>query len=216
MSISRRGFIQILAGIAAFDPGSVKALSLYKTCDVYQGFNFRKDGNSRIGFITSLNIGGVAGLSPDITVHNPLSQRSNMRVFAVLSEANWRVRKTQPLQFSGQISARNKNLINAALLRSLTQIDTVFQFSVYEYDASTRSYYKAFHSNNNNLKGRIEKYGGQLSLDIGNVRNRGVQSPENYSFSISMVPESIEHELHLAVSSTAKVVKQWGVKDRKG
>lgn len=187
---------------------------IFKSCDSYQGFNFRKDKNSRVGFITEFQIGGVDDLEADIAVRDPLDPDSDVKVFAVLHEGMWGMATTDPISFSGQVSNDNKKAIDVALLKDMTQIDITFNYCIYDYDASAKKYYKSFHDNETEMKGRILKDGENLALSVGHTPNSMVQSPENYSFSASLVPESEKQELHLAVSEDAKFVKQWGVADR--
>jgi hypothetical protein len=187
---------------------------IYKACDSYQGFNFRKDKNTRVGFITNFVIGGVDELEEDISVRDPLDPESDIKVFAVLHEASWGMASTDPLSFSGQVSNDNKKAIDVALLKDMTQIDITFNYCIYDYDASEKKYYKSFHDNETEMKGRILKQGTDLALSVGDSPNAMIQSPENYAFSASLVPESEKQELHLAVSLDAKFVKQWGVPDR--
>lgn len=187
---------------------------IFKSCDAYQGFNFRKDKNTRVGFIDSFTIGGVDELEADIKVRDPLDPEAELSVFAVLHEGSWGMATTDPLSFSGQVSNDNKKAIDVALLKDMTQIDVTFSFTIYEYDSSAKKYYKAFHDNDTDMKGRIQKHGNDLAMSVGDSPDNMVQSPENYSFSVSLVPESEAQELHLAVSEDAKFVKQWGVPDR--
>lgn len=227
MNINRRSFNKMLAGAIA-GMSSLTAIaaprtrsrrrggaSVYKPCDAYQGFNFSKNKNTRVGFINSLQIGSVKEMKSDIKVADPMNPNGGeFSVHAVLHEASWGLQQTGPLKFAGQIGTDNKKSIDIAKENSMTKIDTIFQFCVYEYDRSAKKYYKAFHSDDRDMKGRIEKNGDELNLSIGDVPWTGVLRPENYSFEISIVPESVEQDLHMAVSERFKVVRKWGVADR--
>lgn len=188
--------------------------NITKACDVKQGFNLAKDKNTVVGFLVSFTIGGVSDLSADITVKDPKSPDTDLKVFAVLHDISWSGKKTDPLHFSGQISVNNKNAIDIALKKSMTDISTKFKFTVYDYDPSDKKYFETFHGADKELQGRIEKQGSALALSVGDYKNNEIQSPENYSFSVTMVPESAEQELHYANATDKKIVKQWGVKDR--
>jgi hypothetical protein len=63
-----------------------------RALDVYQGFNFRKDKQTNIGFINSLKIGTVT-LAADIVAKDPMSPTTDVTVVAVMSDFVWGLRR---------------------------------------------------------------------------------------------------------------------------
>ena len=78
------------------------------TCDVMQGFNFRKDVTAQVGFLTSMKIGTTA-LPVDITCKDPTSGSTDLKVVGVISFAGWSVSPTQPVNLAVQVSEATKN-----------------------------------------------------------------------------------------------------------
>lgn len=180
-----------------------------KDCDVYQGYNFKKDKQTRVGFITSLKVGTVV-FTPDQTAKDPTAPTTDLVVVAVLSSVNWSVGSTDAVYFSGQVSTATKQNINMIKINDLGDIQVSFKFTTYEFDPLAKVYFKCFHSNEVEMLGLLEKTGDDLNIDVSEERAREVQSPENYSFSIGIKPMPQAQSLHVAVKSAANIVKQWG------
>jgi hypothetical protein len=184
----------------------------HKACDVYQGYNFKKDRQTPVGFITSLKIGDVT-LKVDQTCKDPTAPETDLAVVAVLSGAMWELGVTDALYFSGQISVANKQSVLALIYKDLTKVDVECDFDVYDYDPLEKKYFKCMMpSDDAAVKGILEKNGGDLNVSVADDPSTDVQSPENYSFQIGIKPQPSAQQVTIATSFTEKVVKSWGLK----
>ena len=181
------------------------------SCDVWQGFNFQPDIQSHVGHVTSMIISDDTPLTPDLTVTDPEDRVSTVEVVGVLSDIYWEGGYADPIQMNFLISTNNKNLVTILTHTSFSNTDVVFGFNVYEYDPEAKRYFKAFHSNDAELFGLIQKEGSELMLYVDQDPSTEIQSPQVFMMTIGIMPQDFEQELHLAVSVTDKFVKQWGV-----
>ena len=74
-----------------------------KNCDVRQGYNYKKDVQTPVGYLTSFKVGDIT-LKADQTVKDPLAPETDFPVVAVCSGAMWELGVTDALYFSGQVS----------------------------------------------------------------------------------------------------------------
>jgi hypothetical protein len=179
-------------------------------CSVRQGFNFQKDSQDLVGYITYLKIGD-SELTADFNVTDPTNVSNMVKVVGVVSGAFWNGGYADPLQFTSQISTDNKNAVANLTHKSLSNTDVEISFSIYDYDPKEKKYFACFHSNNNRLKGLVYKTGGELALRVDMDQSMEVVSPRNYSLSIGIMPQDIAQEIFLAISTNGKFVKKWGV-----
>lgn len=181
-----------------------------KQCDVYQGYNFKKDKQTTVGFITSMKIGAVT-LAADTTVKDPLNPTSDLKVVAVLSDVLWELGVTDALYFTGQISVYNRQNVMDLIINTMTSVETVFKYCVYEYDLVAKVYFKTFHCNDTDMNGLLEKKGEDLNLTVAEQLSTEVQSPENYTMNVGIKPQPTAQSLTVCSSSTKNVVKSWGL-----
>jgi hypothetical protein len=181
-----------------------------KRCDVYQGYNYKKDKQTTVGFLTALTISGVA-VTADTTCKDPLTPTADLKVVAVLSDVLWELGVTDGLYFTAQLSIYNRQNIMALVVNTLTNVEVVYQFTVYEYDPVAKVYYKCFHCNDTDMNGVLEKKGEDLNLTVAEDPSGEVQSPENYTMNIGIKPQPTAQTLTVATSSTKNVVKSWGL-----
>jgi hypothetical protein len=182
-----------------------------RPCDIYQGYNYKKDVQSTVGFITALKIGDKE-LKANQTCKDPENPTTDLEVVAVLSSANWSTGNTDAVYFSGQISISNRQEVALLVLNDLTKIEVSAKFVVYDYDLLSKQYFKAFHSNDAEMKGLLEKSGDDLSVSVADEASSAVQSPANYDFFIGIKPQPEQQDMHVATSVDNKIVKAWGVK----
>jgi hypothetical protein len=183
---------------------------LRKVCDVYQGYNYKKDKQTTVGFIKSMTIGGTA-LAADQTCKDPLTPTDDLAVVAVCSDVLWELGVTDALYFTAQLSVYNRQNVAGLLINTMTSLEVICQFVVYEYDRVAKVYFKTFHCNDTDMNGLIEKKGEDLNLSISDDASHEVQSPENYTFNIGIKPQPSAQSLTVATSSTKNVVKAWGL-----
>jgi len=182
-----------------------------RSLDVYQGYNYKKDKQTSVGFITKMKIGDT-DLTADQTCKDPTNPTQDLKVMAVLSGVLWETGVTDAVYFSGQISTPNRQNVALMVITNLTNIVTVFQFSVYDYDPLAKKYFLAFQSNGTDMNGLIEKRGEDLNLSVADDVSTEVQSPENYAFQIGVKPQASAQALHISTADQKNVVKSWGLK----
>ena len=184
--------------------------TIQKNLNVRQGYNFKKDIQSTVGFITALKIGDKE-VKADQTVKDPSNPENDLKVVAVLSGAAWQTGNTDSVLLEGQISINNKQEISMLVLKEMTKVDVSFQFLCYEYDPHSKQYFKSFHSNDTAMNGLLEKEGSELSMSVSDYPSTEVQSPENYTFHIGIKPQPTAQNLHLATAVDKKVAMSWGL-----
>ncbi|HEX2572922.1 MAG TPA: hypothetical protein VH877_25445 [Polyangia bacterium] len=182
-----------------------------KVCDVYQGYNYKKDKQTPVGFLTKIKVGDKE-LAVDQTVKNPVTPTEDLKCVAVLSDVLWETGVTDAVYLSGQLSVINKQDVALLALTDLTKVDVTYQFTVFAYDPVAKAYFKAFHSNDTDMNGILEKRGEDLNISVSEDPSTEVQSPENYAFQVGIKPQPSAQALHIATSSTKNVVKSWGLK----
>lgn|SRR5690606_19381101 len=181
-----------------------------KNCDIVQGYNYKKDVQTPVGYITKLKIGDV-DLPVDQTVKDPLSPENDLKVVAVLSGAMWGLGPTDAVYLSGQVSVATKQSCVELIYRSLTKVEVIFQFCVYEYDPLAKKYFKCLQCNDVDLKGILEKNGQDLNVGVADERSTEVQSPENYAFYVGIKAQPEAQSITIASGDQKNVVKNWGI-----
>ena len=181
------------------------------SCDVSQGFNFKKDAQDIVGHISKLKI-GEKDMDVDLAVTNPEDLAGDkIKVVGVVSDIYWEGGFAQPIQFSCQVSNANKKTLAILTNTEMSNTTVEFAFEIYDYDPDEKKYYKAFHTDGAAIKGLVEKSGGSLSIAISTDQSMEVMSPNNFTLSLGVMPEDTEQETHLAFSVSDKLVKRWGV-----
>ena len=211
--ITRREFHKMLAGAFALAalPKVALAASYDRACDVYQGFNFRKDKVTTVGFITKLKVGSVE-MKADLSAKDPTDATKELKAVAILSSQSWGLGVTDGIYTNGQVSETNRQEIQTLLYNDLSDVAVEYQCTVYEYDPRAKKYFKGFHSEDTDLKGKLEKQGPEVALDVATAASTEVKYPENYAFFIGLKPQRQEQTITIQVSDRRKVAKQWGMK----
>lgn len=183
-----------------------------RALDVYQGFNFKKDKQTPVGYITALSIGGQAMKADQETIKDPEQPANNIssKVVAVLNHYLWETGTTDAMYFSGQISTANKQSLAELILGTFANINITFNYVIYEYDPLAKVYYKSNYLDAA-LEGMLEKNGEDLNISVADAPSTEVQSPKNFTFQIGIKPQSKEQAVNVATASQKKIVKKWGV-----
>jgi hypothetical protein len=183
-----------------------------RALDVYQGFNFKKDKQTPVGYITAITIGDQALTADQETIKDPEQPANNLsaKVVAVLNNYLWETGVTDTMYFSGQISTANKQLLAQLILGSFANITVTFNYVIYEYDPLAKKYFKSNYVDAV-LNGLLEKNGDELNVAVADNESREVQSPKNFTFQIGIKPKSQEQSINVATASQKNIVKQWGV-----
>jgi hypothetical protein len=179
-------------------------------CSVSQGFNFQKDSQDIVGHINYLKIGDTE-MAADLNVTDPMNIANYVKVFGIASGIHWNGGYAEPVTFGCQVSVENKNKLATLQHKSMANTAVELQFTVYDYDPKAKAYFQCFHSNAVKVKGLVLKRGGELAMDIAMDQSMEVVSPKNHTFQMSVMPQDKAQEIHLAFSSTDKIVKPWGV-----
>jgi hypothetical protein len=188
--------------------------AVVKNCSVSQAFNFQKDSQETVGHVTKLTIGTQA-LTPSLEVVDPTDFTKKVKVVGVLSSIAWEGGITEPLAFSCQIGTVNKNIVALLAHKDLSNTEVKVAFNVYDYDPQTKTFYKSLHTNDVEMMALVHKTGGQLHIAVSEQASSEVPNPLNYSMSLGAMPASTASDpnvVHIAVSSTDKLAKQWGLK----
>lgn len=205
--------------------------SYERELDLVQGYNFKKDIQKPIGFITSLTI-GEAVILPDQTVSTPITNvaatasstdadmtAGTLAVVSVLKKIKWDLGDTDPIEFEGTLSVNGKQLVMGLLYATMINIQVSVGYVIYEFDPINKKYFVAF---SNTVSGAadatagagvsalVKKDGDNLALTVSPTPSSEVQSPENYDFTLQVVPLPVAQKLFLAAATTRRVTKFWG------
>jgi len=183
-----------------------------KSLDIYQGFNFKKDKQTSVGYITKLKVGDVELAADQTTIKDPEQPGADLgtKVVGVLSHYLWETGTTDAMYLSAQISTANKQSLSAKLLTDWTNMEVSFTYVVYEYDPREKKYFKSNHLDAE-LQGILEKNGNDLNLTVADDASREVQSPENFTLQIGIKPQTKEQVVHMATGVGKNLSKQWGI-----
>lgn len=183
-----------------------------RALDVYQGFNFKKDKQNSVGYITKLKLGDIELAADQETIKDPEQPDKALanKVVGVLNHYLWETGTTDAMYLSAQVSTANKQTLSAALMGTWANIQVEFQYVVYEYDPLQKKYFKSNYIDAA-LKGILEKSGDDLNLSVADEESREVQSPKNFVLQVGIKPQTLEQTVNLATGSGKNIVKQWGV-----
>ncbi|WP_437531107.1 hypothetical protein WME79_01120 [Sorangium sp. So ce726] len=181
-----------------------------RSLDIYQGYNYKKDKQTPVGYLTKIKVAGT-DLTVDQTCKDPTNPTTDLKCVAVLSGALWETGVTDAVYLSGQVSAPNRQTLASLIINSLTSVEVVYQFAVYDYDPVAKKYYLAFHANQTDMNGLLEKRGEDLNVSVADDAATEVQSPINYAFQIGIKPQPSAQTLHIATADQKNVVKSWGL-----
>jgi len=184
-----------------------------RSMDIYQGFNFKKDKQTPVGFVTQLTLGGELTLEPDqLSIKDPMQPTAELedKVVGVLSHYLWETGTTDAMYLSMQISVANKTKLAAKLLTDWTSMDVTFSYVVYEYDPVQKKYFKS-NWTEPELKGILEKNGNDLNLTVADDPSTEVQSPKNFTLQIGIKPQTEEQTVNMATGDGFNLTKIWGI-----
>ncbi|HEX8821099.1 MAG TPA: hypothetical protein VF794_14315 [Archangium sp.] len=184
-----------------------------RSLDIYQGFNFKKDKQSPVGFVTKLTLGGELDLAADQgSIKDPVLPGQDMEesVVGVLSHYLWETGTTDAMYLSMQVSVKNKTTLSAKLLNDWTSMDVTFGYVIYEYDPVKKKYFKS-NWTEPELEGILEKNGDQLNLTVADDPSTEVQSPKNFTLQIGIKPQTKEQTVNMATGDGYNLTKIWGI-----
>ena len=184
-------------------------------CNVAQAFNFEMDQQVNVGHLETLTIGETT-LEPDLTVTDAEAPEGDSKtVTGVLSNIFWNGGFADPIQFSAQVSIKNKATVATMLhMKQMQNIDITVSYTVYTYDPVAKLYFQCFRGGADaELNGLIDKDGGQLNISISDYESSDVTSPKLFELGLSVLPDEgvAEQAIHFAVGSTDNIIKPWGI-----
>jgi hypothetical protein len=183
-----------------------------KPLDVYQGYNYKKDKQTHVGYITTLSLFSPAVvIAADTACKDPTAPGTALQVVSVLSDVHWATGVTDAIRFQGQVSPGNRQIMANALYTTMDTVEVDFQFNIYSYDPVAQKYYLSLTSGGTTLNGILEKNGENLNLQVADDQDMRVQSPINYTFSIGIKPKATAQSMTLATASQQTFTKQWGL-----
>jgi len=186
-----------------------------RALDVYQGFNFKKDKQTPIGFITELEIGGTKLVADQETIKNPEEPAKDVKVLSVLNHFLWETGVTDAFYFSGQISTHNKQELAVMLLGDKwSNMEVKVKFEIFEYDPLDKKYFKSMFGDAVH-EGILEKNGSEINLSVADDPSHEVQSPKNFTFQMGIKPATKAQTVNIATSHSKKLTKPWGLTEAK-
>jgi hypothetical protein len=183
-----------------------------RALDIYQGFNFKKDKQVPVGYITKLKVGDNDLKADQESIKDPEQPDKALKnkVVGVLNHYLWETGVTDAMYFSAQVSTSNKQTVASALLGTWANVEVTFSYVIYEYDPLAKKYFKSNYIDAE-LKGILEKNGDELNLSIADDPSSEVQSPKNFTLQVGIKPQTLEQAVNIATGSGKQLVKQWGV-----
>jgi hypothetical protein len=182
-----------------------------RSLDVYQGYNFKKDKQTAVGFVTKLELGDVPLVGDLTSVKDPEQPGQNIgAVVGVLNHYLWETGTTDAMYMSMQISVKNKTELTAKMLSTWTDMNVTFAYVVYEYDPVEKKYFKSNWCEAD-LKGILEKNGDDLNLTVADDPATEVQSPKNFTLQVGIKPQTEEQTVNMATGVNKNVSKVWGI-----
>lgn len=182
-----------------------------KQCDVYQGYNYKKDKQTPVGFITALNVGETDLAVDQTTCKDPMNPATDLAVVGVVRDVQWDLGVTDALYFTVQVATANKQTVLGLLYNTMTSVVVTVNFDIYEYDPLAKKYFKSFTSAGTVMKGILEKRGEELNLSVADDPSTDVQSPENYTLILGIKPQPAAQTLTIATADQKNIVKPWGL-----
>jgi len=197
-------------------------------CDWQSGFVMDPNEQKRVGYLTDFEgLGLSAPLVKDLTISLPyknpapayvpiVSDKSfdpvhnTLKVIAVLEKFEWNGGVGDPLSISGWVSQENAFQIKALQQTTLKNTGiTAFGFWIADYDQETKKWFEQAYPQNPEKPSGIVK---SLEVDLSPVPVKDGIDVNVYKVSFAITPPANQTTaLLLANSSTARVVKQWGL-----
>jgi len=181
-------------------------------CDVENGFNFKRDIQNPLGHLKALTVGQQV-IEANMEVISP-EAGDMVTVVGIISEVKWEGGDAHPITVKCQVSNSNKVLLTELTGDTLHDTGVEFDFDIFEYDPAPdqRKFYKCFHTNDEVVKGRLEKdHKGKLSIEVAKEASHEVESPLNFYMKFTVNPEEIEQVLHIAHAVQSNKTSRWGV-----
>ncbi|MEN9897635.1 MAG: hypothetical protein RLZZ66_1284 [Pseudomonadota bacterium] len=176
----------------------------------YQGFNFKRDNQDRLGYVTALTIGETEFTADFATLVNPEDFTEEYPAVGVISSCTWGAGDAEPIHLSFQVSTVNKNLLKGLLMKSMINTTVEIGFECWDYDHEAKVYFKTFHTGDDAVNGMVLKSGGALRIAVADDNDPSVPNPQNFTLNLSVMPASESQALQWAASSDSPQAFKWG------
>jgi hypothetical protein len=207
---------QALANVEqALSEDDVSAMPHFsKVLSLKQGFNFDKDKQDKVGFVTLLRLNGqeLGAELPGIKDPERPWTLLHGGAVSVLSSFDWSTGSTDAMYFSGELSTENGQKMAELLQETEGELKVVFAFSIYEYEPSKKGYFRSAYADKP-LQGLIDRTSSHV-FRVADDPAGEVQSPQNYAFRIGIKPESQKQKVQMYVGEQRKITKIWGISER--
>lgn len=207
----KRIVIILITGALYVLSAGIKAGVNY-SCSVYDGFYFENETQSVLGHLTYMKLSTGTVLSNDLYVKDPTLYPQDVSVAGVMIGTYWDGGLDDPIYMSFLVSAFNKNLVSQLLNTQITNTEVEFNFNIYDYDITAKTYFKAFSPLNSViLLGLINESGGNLEILVEDSPSTEINQPQVYRMEIGIKPRDISQQLLIALSTTQDLIKLWGL-----
>ncbi|HNA62088.1 MAG TPA: hypothetical protein PKW79_03330, partial [Rhabdochlamydiaceae bacterium] len=121
-------------------------------------------------------------------------------VVAILDEVSWSRKCTDPIKFVGRISAGNRKIFEAWVMKQDTGSDISVDWVTKQYDVDAKQYYQRFHSEGKEIKFvRADSPPPTIKAHTETEPT----NPPNYKFTLYLTPKSEGGEQTLGFASGA-------------
>lgn len=183
--------------------------SISKQCSIENTFNFKRDVQLPIGHITALKIGSKT-FSADLEVKKPTDEAAE-KIVGAISDFYWEGGFAESLDFVFDVSVTNKTDILSLLHTDMKSILVEITFTLYDYDPEEKAFFTCVHSNSTALKGLIKTEGDSRLFECTGDQDMVINQPQVYPVMLHIVPEDTQQDVHVAVATSKKFVKPWGI-----
>jgi hypothetical protein len=180
------------------------------TLDPSQGFAFRSDLHTAVGFITSLSVGGKS-FPADFRITVPTTPGQLTPVVGVLTSFSWAGGVSDPIALQARLSVQNRQLAQSLLQQGLSNTNVSCSLAIYGYDPVGQKYFLALSGPSNGVA-VIQKNGQILAWSLATSSGPTPSSPQNWAMNLSLVPPTGVAQTFAWSNGPGPVVKSWGIR----
>ncbi|MGH2611504.1 MAG: hypothetical protein ACRDFB_00470 [Rhabdochlamydiaceae bacterium] len=179
--------------------------------DAPSAYKFNVTNRSMVGYIETMAFESGAKLTPDITVKDPENPDQDKKVVGILDSIQWVGGPTDPVMIKGRLSFPNKGTFKSCVTSLTGGADINIAWCVESYDGPKKKYFKAFHTNEKEVKAVITD---GTETKVKDIKSVDITDPENFAFELTLTAKSggEEQELCCATSAELKFSRRFGIK----
>lgn len=179
--------------------------------DGINAYNFNINYRLPLGYVLKMTFtGSGTTLEPDTEIADPEDPDQKVKVVAVIDEqVYWQGGPTDPIEFSGRLSGKNKAKLRNCVNSLTGGADVEASWVLVDYDTTGKKYFKKFHTDGKEVKLVITN---GTKVDVSDIPNTDIKQPVNYTFRISLTAkgDAGKQELCCAEDIDHKVTRQLG------